>query len=349
MYDPIISVVIVTWNRKEDLKKAIESVYKQSYHRKEIVLVDSASTDGTREEILSEYPEVKYLRLPYNFGVIGGRNIGMANTSGDLVVFLDDDAEFLEDDAFGKIAERFACEHELAVIFFKYSLENGDQWGWPFAYTPAESWKDLEIYASSFIGCAYCVQRKWIDKAGYLKKEYFREGEEADFTYRIYAVGGRVLYFPQVRVLHYLNPHQRIFHEHQAYKLAHRIENDLTYLSLGDAIAMLIWRVISNLVRSITEGWFIGYLLSGWHLLRAFPRILRKRKPFDSRTMNVIRTLRSYVVLDFDSVSDRHTSLFEWIRVRNSRMPLGIIGSTHQLEDQISGEPFNSIHGQARG
>ena len=51
----MISVIITTYNRKEYLKKAIESVLNQSYKDIEIIIIDDCSTDGTEEEIKSLY------------------------------------------------------------------------------------------------------------------------------------------------------------------------------------------------------------------------------------------------------------------------------------------------------
>jgi GT2 family glycosyltransferase len=323
--NPLISVVILTWNRKDDLLLAINSVYSQKYEPIEVIIVDSNSTDGTQEAVLSTYPCVKYIRLPYNFGVIGGRNIGMANAEGDLFFFLDDDAELLDSDAFAKVVRRFDEEPELAVLFFRYVLEDGAQWGWALSYKPDSSWLDRELYATTFVGCAHCIHRTWVERIGYFKSEYFRDGEEADFSYRVYAEGGRVLYYPGVKVLHRLNPYQRIYADHRAHKLAHRTENDFTYLAWSDALVTVVWRLAASFMQSLWNGWFQGYLMGCSRIVKALPRIIRKRRPLDSQKMNLIRTLRCFVVSDFGLAQKRRTTLYDWIRVRICNRPRGLI------------------------
>ena len=49
--EQLVSIAIITWNRSNEVLRAIESVYKQSYRPIEIVVADSASTDNTVEKI----------------------------------------------------------------------------------------------------------------------------------------------------------------------------------------------------------------------------------------------------------------------------------------------------------
>jgi len=328
----LISVVVLTWNRKDDLMQALASVYRQSYNQIEVVLIDNDSTDDTRKAVLDEYPEVKYIRLPYNFGVIEGRNIGIANAKGDLILLLDDDAEFLSLDAFITIVDRFACEPELAVMFFDYVLDNGEQWEWSFAYRKSPELVNRELYSTTFVGCAHCIRKKWLDKTGYFKREFFREGEEADYSYRIILNGGRVLYFPKVKVLHHLNPNQRVHSNQQAYNIAHRTENDLIYLELKEALITLAWRLTTAIPRSLKENWFGGYLLGCWRLFISIPRIFRSRNPLGSEVMSLHRTLRCYAVLDITSAYEINSSLRNWIYVRRTHQALGLIGE-YSLEE----------------
>ena len=63
----LISIAMVTWDRSTYVIRAIESVYKQTYRPIEIVVVDSASSDNTVENIKHKYPEVKIIQLPVIF------------------------------------------------------------------------------------------------------------------------------------------------------------------------------------------------------------------------------------------------------------------------------------------
>jgi hypothetical protein len=90
---PLVSVVIPCWNQGPYLGEAIESVLGQRYPELELVVVDDGSEDNSYE-VAARYPGVRRLRQPKG-GVASARNHGLAETSGDYVVFLDADDRLL--------------------------------------------------------------------------------------------------------------------------------------------------------------------------------------------------------------------------------------------------------------
>ncbi|QSZ41433.1 glycosyltransferase [Sulfurimonas aquatica] len=89
-----ISVVIPTYNRYEFLKRALKSVYAQTYAPQEIIVIDDGSTDNT-QNIQIDFPDVKYF-YKENGGVSSARNLGIKNASFAWVAFLDSDDEWVE-------------------------------------------------------------------------------------------------------------------------------------------------------------------------------------------------------------------------------------------------------------
>ena len=89
-----ISVIIPTYNRKETLKRAIQSVLIQSYTPYEIIVIDDGSDDGTKEWLKDNYPNVKYI-YQMNSGVSSARNKGIKFARGDWIALLDSDDEWL--------------------------------------------------------------------------------------------------------------------------------------------------------------------------------------------------------------------------------------------------------------
>lgn len=95
---PFISIIIVTWNKKEDVVNLLEALSKLDYpaDRLETVLVDNASTDGTVERVRLTYPDVHILKHEENLGGSGGFNAGMRwvlsnRPSADYLWLLDND------------------------------------------------------------------------------------------------------------------------------------------------------------------------------------------------------------------------------------------------------------------
>ncbi|MDD4353937.1 MAG: glycosyltransferase family 2 protein [Candidatus Nanoarchaeia archaeon] len=97
MKNILISIIIPTYNRKDKIERAINSVLKQTYKNWELIIVDDGSTDGTQESI-KRYLKNKKIKYYYkkNGGVSSARNFGMKKATGKYIAFLDSDDEFLK-------------------------------------------------------------------------------------------------------------------------------------------------------------------------------------------------------------------------------------------------------------
>lgn len=104
--DPLISIVVATYRRKESLVQALESLALQTYKNYEIVLVDDNDEPSWNEAVsrivkgfLQEHPvqRVKYLENHPNQGSAKTRNAGILAAEGEYITFLDDDDLYLPD------------------------------------------------------------------------------------------------------------------------------------------------------------------------------------------------------------------------------------------------------------
>lgn len=86
----MVSVVIPTHNRANYLKEAINSVLSQTYRDFEVIVVDDASTDNTREIVADYAGKIRYI-LQENRERAAARNNGIRNAKGKYVAFLDSD------------------------------------------------------------------------------------------------------------------------------------------------------------------------------------------------------------------------------------------------------------------
>ena len=85
-----ISVIIPTYNRCDLLKRAINSVIKQTITPKEIIIVDNGSTDQTFQMVSSLFPEINYF-IEKKRGVSAARNKGILESKSKWIAFLDSD------------------------------------------------------------------------------------------------------------------------------------------------------------------------------------------------------------------------------------------------------------------
>jgi glycosyltransferase involved in cell wall biosynthesis len=93
---PLVSVIIPAYNRATVLRRAIDSVLRQSFGDFEIIVVDDGSTDGTAAEAAQcTDPRLSALRHDTNRGAAAARNTGIRAAAGALIAFLDSDDEWL--------------------------------------------------------------------------------------------------------------------------------------------------------------------------------------------------------------------------------------------------------------
>lgn len=127
MIKNLVSVVIPTYNREGTIKRAIDSVLRQTYSDIEVIVVDDGSTDNT-VQIVSGYQDhrVRIICQKERGGANKARNTGIANAKGEYIAFQDSDDEWLPDKLRSQInlmeRENFQacyCAHNL--------IENGKE------------------------------------------------------------------------------------------------------------------------------------------------------------------------------------------------------------------------------
>lgn len=87
---PLVSVIIPTYNRRNFLEQAIQSVFSQTYPYVELIVVDDGSTDET-STLLDEFKERLTVLRQSNQGVSAARNRGIRAAGGEYICFLDSD------------------------------------------------------------------------------------------------------------------------------------------------------------------------------------------------------------------------------------------------------------------
>ena len=87
MSNPKVSIIIPHWNGIEVLSECLESLVQTQYSNIEIIVVDNASTDGSADWIVINFPEVIVVNNNKNYGYAGGCNRGAKVARGDYLVF----------------------------------------------------------------------------------------------------------------------------------------------------------------------------------------------------------------------------------------------------------------------
>ena len=170
----LVTVIIPTKNRIDDLMRAIGSCLKQNCDL-DILVLDDCSTDGTPERVELEFPSVSVYRGKSSRRQMYRRNQGARMSKSDFLVFIDDDCEFTSADI---IAENIALFTDQRVGAVGIPLKNVKYEECIRQQSPE---KDSIYVISEPLEGALIVKRELFNKLGGYNALFVREGEGADF------------------------------------------------------------------------------------------------------------------------------------------------------------------------
>jgi rhamnopyranosyl-N-acetylglucosaminyl-diphospho-decaprenol beta-1,3/1,4-galactofuranosyltransferase len=176
-----VCAVVVTYNRKEALRKCLAALLTQTIHLDEVIVIDGPSTDGTMQLVREEFPEITYIRLREDIGGAGGFYEGMklAYKKGyDWIWVMDDDA----------VPEHDALEELLSVV-------NGDQ---NLIARPALV--DVPRFAPWFAGGIF--SRATIKRIGLPLRELFIYFDDVEYLMRAQRAGIKTVDARKARIDH---------------------------------------------------------------------------------------------------------------------------------------------------
>jgi GT2 family glycosyltransferase len=185
-----LSVIVLTMgNRPVELKKAVDSALTQKGVEVEIVLV------GNGADIPGSWPEtVRVVRLPENVGIPAGRNRGVEASTGELILFLDDDGYYDSTDLGAHLRDRFTADPKLGIVSFRVR----DPEGGPGERRHVPRLRAGDPLRSSevttFLGGACAVRRAVFDAAGGLPEDFFYAHEETDLAWQALNAGYHIVY-----------------------------------------------------------------------------------------------------------------------------------------------------------
>lgn len=198
--EDLVSVVIPTFNRRDLVREAIESVVKQTWPYLEIILVDDGSTDGTLDDIKHVTTQsgdyTRDLRTFYqpNSGVAAARNRGLKEVKGSLILFLDSD-DLLDPDAIAQMITAMRAEKADMALAYVRSIEMGSS-----RLVDDESGTPLFEHASRrshWFTHSALYHRDLVERAGPFC-ETLDGGEELEYHWRIARITRRVATLDQI-------------------------------------------------------------------------------------------------------------------------------------------------------
>lgn len=236
-----LSVIILNYNAKLFVKKCLESIERASKDRYkwEVIVVDNASSDGSVEAIkkcISNFSakgglasDWQLIENKKNLGFSRGNNAAVPKAKGRYLLFLNPDT-IVNKNTFSYML-RFMNQHPgVGAATCKLKLPTGGldeaahrgfptPWnafyhffvierifptsrffsGYTLGYLPKNTTHEIDALCGAFM----IVRREAGEEMGWWDEDYFWYGEDIDFCYRLKQKGWKIMYVPQVSILHY--------------------------------------------------------------------------------------------------------------------------------------------------
>ena len=212
----MFSVIIPNWNGIHLLSICLTALRNQTYRDFETIVMDDASTDGSREFIKREFPEVRVLALEKNRGFAAAVNAGIRAARGDVIVLLNNDTEadpnWLAEitralETAGPNAGMVACKLRLfdqrdhlhsAGDFYRIDGIPGNRGVWE----KDEGQHDGTRGLFGACGGAAAYRKAMLDEIGLFDEALVANLEDVDLNWRVRWAGWQIAYAPGAIVYH---------------------------------------------------------------------------------------------------------------------------------------------------
>lgn len=233
MKETILSIIILNYNGVNLLKTLLPSIQEyfllKTKYKTNIIVVDNCSTDNSIS-YLKTIPFINIIENSSNSGYSAGNNIALKKNTSKYILLLNSDTEFNAKSNLDKLIHILEINTNIGIISPKVILNTGEidhacHRGEPtlwasFCYfsklsTIFPTKKIFGQYNLSYLsqkntheikacsGAAMLIRQSVIDKIGLLDENFFMYAEDLDFCRRTREAGYKILYTPQVNIIHH--------------------------------------------------------------------------------------------------------------------------------------------------
>ena len=211
-----VAILIVSYNARADLVRCLESLHASPPHiDHEIVVVDNHSSDGSAEAA-RRWPDVRVIALDANVGFARANNIGLRATASGNVLLLNSDT-IVPAGAIDQLVAALDRESDVAVVGPRLVDGTGRaELSFGRMIAPLNELRQKRLARSADVerltrerhypdwvsGACLLVRRADAEAVGGLDERFFMYTEDVDFCAAIRARGRRVLFTPEVEIVH---------------------------------------------------------------------------------------------------------------------------------------------------
>lgn len=231
-YNKKLSIIVINYKTEKLTAQTIDAVLNTVETTDyEIYIVDNNSGDGSLEHLTDRYSNegrIKFIANKENTGFAKGNNIAIKASNSEYVLLLNSDTivyegtidkciEYMDrNEAVGAIGPKVvledgsldhACKRGFptpsASLYYMLKLDkllkNKEKYGkYDMSYLPIDEINEVDALTGAFM----MVRREVIDTVGLLDERFFMYAEDIDWCYRIKYAGWKIIYYPEVKMLH---------------------------------------------------------------------------------------------------------------------------------------------------
>jgi GT2 family glycosyltransferase len=214
---PEVSVVIVNYRSERNLEKCVASLCRWSDIKKAEIIVVNNDSEESLAEIRKAGTRIKIINTPKNLGFGGANNLGVKNSEGEFIFFLNPDAKILKG-RFRDIQEEFKKYDRLGIVGGRLFEKDGKIQAWSAGKKVTflgillnnlgfsrdkKIWKSFRKTEACWVAAtALFIRRDFFEKIGGFDENIFMYFEDIDLCMRAREQGFKVLFYPRFQVLH---------------------------------------------------------------------------------------------------------------------------------------------------
>lgn len=217
-----LSISIVNYNAGDYLLRCLESIQKiKDEANIKIYIVDNASNDDSITKAKKRFPNLNYILNKDNIGFGRAHNIALRRIQTEYILILNPDTE-IEPGSIKYMLDYMDKNPDVGVSTCKVVFGNGKidltaHRGFPTPWASFKYYflKDDSLYhlsrqdldttheVDALSGSFLLTRKSVLDKVGLFDEDYFMYAEDIDLCWRIKQAGFKVMYVPQVKIVHY--------------------------------------------------------------------------------------------------------------------------------------------------
>lgn len=218
MKEPLVSVLILTFNHTDLLKDCLDTTLKSNYPNLEIIVSDNGSTEDIAGFVKKNYPKqkIQVVRLRENKGLTGGFNYGYKFCQGKYIMILSNDTK-IEKSAISLMVEMTEKDSSIGIIspkiiqmknpkFFHHAGSFMTYSGLLYHYGLLHNIDDKAYQKSYYVfscnGAGFLIRKEAAEKCGLFEEDFFIYYDESDLSHRVWLAGYTVVYCPKAKLWH---------------------------------------------------------------------------------------------------------------------------------------------------